>query len=1192
MHSANLVIAALLACSFNVVNALANPPIDTDKVAAGYLLLNPTEGPSKLKALASNAATIPINRIYLSFVRPDMVYVPGSNTLEHADIGYAVDGDYGFGEMKKYVAELQAGGVEVFLSMGGWNYNCYPYFYAKYSIASFGKGPNFWKITQYGGGSASGCNESNMWCYVCEPQSQNTALKDFTIFPEPGNTDTWKAAQSVIESGAKGMPVQWHSEITPGAQFTDPQGGETTTVPGSNYFVTTKRDPYTDFIHLAKDLGLDGVDLDYEEMWHADTFRSGNGTGPFQLDQTVYKYSAIVADMANAIKSIYPTCKLSTAAGAAGAWSTKWWGGNLKGMWYYSNLWYPDLNQFMFKGPNAGGINVMTYDLSKNNNFFECPDTTSNCDLAGQVKFYMNTYASAGIPARVGYEIGQPAYPDAGNDAANQIPLTQAELTGILGGVSSSSTMGGFFWELYKAKNSEPTGAKGQPDNIDATSVAQQVCAKVLPNESRCKGSIPQVGGLQPGTEGPSASIKSTTSSIVDATVTAKPVPPTIASTSQLVSTKAKTSHREDDDEDSAPKSQTVIAGGGAMQGSPCSVHGQTQCTNGDTYQCAYYGTYTLSWVPSSMNPLAVLLAVATTVAALATPPVGTAVSAGYLLLNPTTGPAKLKALADNAANIPVNRVYLSFVAPTMVYVPGSNTLQYSDIGYSSSGDYGFAEVKKYVAQLQAGGVEVFLSMGGWNYNCYPYLYMKYSIAYFGKGPNYWKITQYGGGSASGCNESNMWCYVCEPQSENTTLKDFIVFPEPENASTWKAVQSTIAAGAKGEAIKWHPEIVGGAQFTDPVDKQTVTTVPGSNYFVTVNRDPYTDFVYLAKDLGLDGVDLDYEEMWHADTFRSGSGTGPFKLDQTVYKYTAIALDMVNAIKAIYPECKLSTAAGAAGAWSNNWWGGNLKGLWYYSNLWYPEVTKFMSAGANAGGINVMTYDLSDNNVYFECPDTTSNCDLAGQVKFYMNTYATAGIPARVGYEIGQPAYPDPSNDPTHQVPLTQSGLTDILNGVPNTGSVGGFFWELYKPKNSAPTGPSGQPNNIDATTVAQQMCAKVLPNASRCKGVIPPIDGSSPVTTASQAPTTSSAVPTTSSAVRTTSSTVRTTSAIKSSTTSVKKTTTTKATTAGPATTGSGDLSGTPCTVFGGTVCSSNVLYQCAYYTSSGLTWGKWTTC
>ncbi|KAJ3012285.1 UNVERIFIED_CONTAM: hypothetical protein HDU68_001289, partial [Siphonaria sp. JEL0065] len=393
------------------------------------------------------------------------------------------------------------------------------------------------------------------------------------------------------------------------------------------------------------------------------------------------------------------------------------------------------------------------------------------------------------------------------------------------------------------------------------------------------------------------------------------------------------------------------------------------------------------------ISPLALVLAVSsaiTSVVALASPAVGSTVVGGYLLLNPTTGPAKLQALADNAATIPVNRVYLSFVAPTMVYVPGSNTLQYSDIGYSSSGDYGFAAVKAAVAKLQAGGVEVFLSMGGWNYNCYPYFYMKYSIAYFGKGPNYWKITQYGGGNASGCTAANMWCYVCEPQSEGTTLNDFIVFPEPGNHASWKAAQAQVVKGAKGASVTWHPEIIGGAQLTDPIDKSTVTTVPGSNYWSTQNRDPYQDFVYLAKDLGLDGVDIDYEEMWHADTFRSGTGMGPFKLDQTVYKYSAISYDVMNNIKSIYPACKLSTAAGAAGAWSTNWWGGNLKGLWYYAYQWFPDVINFMATGANAGGINVMTYDLSNNNQYYECPSgSTADCDLAGQVKFYMNTYST-----------------------------------------------------------------------------------------------------------------------------------------------------------------------------------------------------------
>ncbi|KAI8617497.1 hypothetical protein BC830DRAFT_95680 [Chytriomyces sp. MP71] len=614
-------IIALLVVASHVI-ALANPPITGTQVVAGYLLLNPTEGPAKLKALADNAATIPVNRVYLSFVRPDMVYVPGSNTLQYADIGYSSSGDWGFADVKQRVTQLQAGGVEVFLSMGGWNYNCYPFFYMKNSIASFGKGPNFWKIQQYGAGSVDGCNESNMWCYVCEPQSQNTSLKDFTIFPEPANTTTWQAAQAFISSGAKGAPVQWHPEITPGAQFKDPNSTTITTVPGSGYFSTQGRDPYADLVSLAKDLGLDGVDLDYEEMWHADTFRIGSGQGPFSLDQTVYKYSAIVADIANAIKTSYPSCKLSTAAGAAGAWSTKWWGGNLKGLWYYSNLWYPDLTKFMSVGANAGGINVMTYDLSKNQNFFECPDTTANCDLAGQVNFYMGTYSSAGIAARVGYEIGQPAYPDANNDPTNQIPLTQAALTTILSGVTSSSSMGGFFWELYKSKNSAPTGASGQPDNIDATSVAQQVCAKVVPSAARCKGVIPEVTAPttnpQPVTVVSSASSgngaftvvsspagPATTASLAPASITntvlagspsslpstVAPMPPTSVVVSSAVVSVAATSNSVPV---SGPPAPTPVVGG--IEGSVCTALGATQCSAGVTYQCAYYATYSLTW--------------------------------------------------------------------------------------------------------------------------------------------------------------------------------------------------------------------------------------------------------------------------------------------------------------------------------------------------------------------------------------------------------------------------------------------------------------------------------------------------------------------------------------------------------------------------------------------------------------------
>ena len=49
--------------------------------------------------------------------------------------------------------------------------------------------------------------------------------------------------------------------------------GVTVIVPGYTEWLAAKRDPYQDLVYLAKDLGVWGVDLDYEEMWHADVFK-------------------------------------------------------------------------------------------------------------------------------------------------------------------------------------------------------------------------------------------------------------------------------------------------------------------------------------------------------------------------------------------------------------------------------------------------------------------------------------------------------------------------------------------------------------------------------------------------------------------------------------------------------------------------------------------------------------------------------------------------------------------------------------------------------------------------------------------------------------------------------------------------------------------------------------------------------
>jgi len=436
-------------------------------------------------------------------------------------------------------------------------------------------------------------------------------------------------------------------------------------------------------------------------------------------------------------------------------------------------------------------------------------------------------------------------------------------------------------------------------------------------------------------------------------------------------------------------------------------------------------------------------------------------------------GLQELQKLAASASTLPVNRIWFGFFSPTLVYQAGSKTLNATGLDLSNTGDYGFAALQNATKQLVAGGVEVYLSMGGWNYNCYPYLYARYSVGGYGTStPNYWKIDQYGNGNLNNCVASNQFCYVCEPPSEGTSLNDFVIFPEVNGSTTWQQAASYVAS--KG-SVTWNYNMIPGRPWTDTKTGIT-TTVPGSDAYLTGNRDPYADFVTLAKEIGATGIDLDYEEMWHADYFKTGPSGGPWTNSQTVYKYAAITQDLIINIKNIAPTLKLSTAAGAAGAWSGNWWGGNLKGIWLQVKQLYPDIMSFMSTGANAGGINVMTYDLSDNEQYYECPDP-SCCSLDCQVNFYMGTYTQAGIPANVGYEVGTPAYPDPTHDPSHQLPLSKAMLQTITTTI-QPKYPGGFFWELFK-------AADGQ---ASPTEVAQAICKVLLPGNSRCSGTIPPV--------------------------------------------------------------------------------------------------------
>jgi hypothetical protein len=472
----------------------------------------------------------------------------------------------------------------------------------------------------------------------------------------------------------------------------------------------------------------------------------------------------------------------------------------------------------------------------------------------------------------------------------------------------------------------------------------------------------------------------------------------------------------------------------------------------------------------------------------------------GYLMIQRTSngkivGLVELEASAEQAAQLPVNRIWIAFFSPQMVYKVGSNTLKGTgmDKADESASDRGFARMKAAITKLHNGGVEVFLSMGGWNFNCFPYLYMRYSVGGYGsKTPNFWSIQQFGNGDVKNCKETNQYCYVCEPMSARAGLSDYQIFPEPGKAPTFQQAQKWVESKASNTtAPSWNTDMVPGKPWKDKNASITVV-VPGNGTYDTLGSDPYADFVMLAKDLGAAGIDLDYEEFWHADYFKTcetqfGScdmKAGPWLMWQTVFKFAAIIKDFMINIDKNYPALKLSCPSGAASAWTGHWWGGNLKGLILDTYTQFPEAINFMTKGKNAGGINVMTYDLSNNPQFHECPGN-GICSLDAQVEFYMNTYKLAGIPAAVGYEVGTPAYPNPAHDPTHQLPLTADILDKIVSKTQPKYKAG-FFWEMYK--------PAGNMTTIEPTAVAQAICKVVLPEGTpRCKGVIPPAGPATP---------------------------------------------------------------------------------------------------
>ncbi len=212
--------------------------------------------------------------------------------------------------------------------------------------------------------------------------------------------------------------------------------------------------------------------------------------------------------------------------------------------------------------------------------------------------------------------------------------------------------------------------------------------------------------------------------------------------------------------------------------------------------------------------------------------------------------------------------------------------------------------------------------------------------------------------------------------------------------------------------------------FPDPTDSTQATTATQS----------YNNIIKLANDLGVDGIDLDYEEFWHADkyavkwngnpnaysvaklieanggpTYANLTKFGDADTPPTPNVDTAMMPMTIDKLHAIISTLEgnsqashlmFATAAPPVGArpimgwlWGDGvenivntqggvWYLGNLKGLWYNLTMMDKSaVDRFDSLG-------LMTYDLCGDNAQTCAPYTGAQLDLPSQVTAYVNDYS------------------------------------------------------------------------------------------------------------------------------------------------------------------------------------------------------------
>lgn len=475
--------------------------------AAKYKVFN-----NLVDTLLSKKKKSPWDRFVIGFFRPDMDYSNYTSlsntipTLGGVSQFYASEKDTTtYQELQTLIHNINKipapnmATMEVYLSMGGWNFNCVPLFYTN-SFAS----------VEVQTSNREWSEDKPHFGNKCEPKNAmgKTADKiNYTFFPDPAvddDTSTDIFSEADASSGGGGsywkemitndMYRGWSIRLTPNGKKLEDQQWPLWTNNGttgnlipvqSHAIVGNDKFPgaeivYTNFVYMASAVGANGVDLDYEEFWHADSFHDTlpvNGLAPPYnssshglLSRTKAKLVRISLMLKWAClqtqsgKSTRTTMGLSIPAPAVAVSPGPWYYGNLKGLFlddiyfswaeYISRATGLQISDNLFNKLYDGGVCPMIYDLGGSGNDCVGPNKTQ-CSLQLQLPYYKKQFDNAKISTYIPFEVGRPAYPQTGTISTvnnKTLPPSKTDVSNILNNsdMNTHYTLGAFYWELFK----------------------------------------------------------------------------------------------------------------------------------------------------------------------------------------------------------------------------------------------------------------------------------------------------------------------------------------------------------------------------------------------------------------------------------------------------------------------------------------------------------------------------------------------------------------------------------------------------------------------------------------------------------------------------------------------------------------------------------------------------------------------